>query len=52
MIDMINPEEKIISVLELSNGVYVYNSYNADKEVPLISVPGCAVDFGKVFTED
>jgi Uma2 family endonuclease len=49
MVDLINPEEKIVSVLVLSNGTYTYHNYNAEKEVPLVSIPGCAVDFSKVF---
>jgi Uma2 family endonuclease len=46
---MVDPEEKIISVLVLSNGTYTYHNYNAEKEVSLVSIPGCAVDFSKVF---
>jgi Uma2 family endonuclease len=46
---MVDTEEKIITVLELSNGSYLYHSYGAEKEVPLISIPGCTVDFSKVF---
>jgi Uma2 family endonuclease len=46
---MVDPEEKIISVLVLSNGTYTYHNYNAEKEVSLVSIPGCVVDFSKVF---
>jgi Uma2 family endonuclease len=48
---MVDPEEKIISVLELANGVYLYRSYTGEEEIPLVSIPGCAVDFGKVFAD-
>jgi Uma2 family endonuclease len=40
--------EKFVSVLELSNGFYLYHAYSAEKEIPLISVPGCTIDFSKV----
>ncbi|MDR1444065.1 MAG: Uma2 family endonuclease [Treponema sp.] len=46
---MVDTEEKIITVLELSNGSYLYPSYGAGQEVPLVSVPGCTVDFNRVF---
>jgi Uma2 family endonuclease len=46
---MVDPEEKIITALELSNGSYLYHSYGAEKEIPLISIPGCTIDFSKVF---
>lgn len=46
---MIDPEEKIITVLELSGGFYIHHSYDAKTELPLISIPGAAVDFSKVF---
>jgi Uma2 family endonuclease len=49
MVDIINPDERILTVLELNNGEYIYHAYPADREVPLVSVPGCAIDFGKVF---
>jgi Uma2 family endonuclease len=49
---MVDPEEKVISVLELANGSYIYRSYDAETEVPVISIPGCAVDFRKVFLEE
>jgi Uma2 family endonuclease len=41
-------EDKFVSVLELSNGFYLHHAYSAEKEIPLIIVPGCAVDFSKV----
>jgi Uma2 family endonuclease len=40
--------EKFVSVLELSNGFYLYHAYGAEKEIPLISVPGCTIDFSRV----
>ena len=48
---MIDPEEQIISVLELVNGRYIFKAYGAGDEVSLVSIPGCAVDFKKVFAE-
>jgi Uma2 family endonuclease len=47
MIDIIKADERILTVLELNNGEYLY--HRAEKEVPLISIPGCVIDFGKVF---
>ena len=41
-------EEKFVSVLELSNGFYIHHAYGAEKEIPLITIPGCSIDFGKV----
>ena len=46
---MIDPDEKIISVLVLSDGFYIFHSYSGEGEVPLASIPGCTVDFSKVF---
>jgi hypothetical protein len=48
---MVDPDNKIISVLELANGSYIYRTYEASAEVPLVSIPGCTVDFSKVFSE-
>jgi Uma2 family endonuclease len=47
---MVDPEEQIISVLELADGRYIYRNYGGEDEVLLASVPGCVVDFKKVFT--
>jgi Uma2 family endonuclease len=47
MVDIVSPDEKILTVLELSNGEYTYPL--ADHEVPVVSSPGCVIDFGKVF---
>ena len=46
---IIDPVEQIISALELINGRYVFHAYDGDDEVPLASIPGCTVDFKKVF---
>jgi Uma2 family endonuclease len=46
---IIDTEEKIVSVLLLSNGSYIYHSYGAESEVPLASIPGCTIDFSRVF---
>jgi Uma2 family endonuclease len=48
---MIDPDEKIISVLELSGGRFIHHAFSGEDEVPLITVPGCIVDFKKVFEE-
>lgn len=40
--------EIIISVLELSGGSYIHHAYGTEKEIPLITVPGCFIDFSKV----
>jgi Uma2 family endonuclease len=48
---MVDPDNKVISVLELANGSYIYRNYDGTAEVPLVSIPGCAVDFKKVFSE-
>jgi len=46
---IIDPEEQIISALELIEGRYFVHAYSGEDEVPLASIPGCAVDFKKVF---
>ena len=46
---IIDPVEQIISALELINGRYVFHAYGGGDEVPLTSIPGCTVDFKKVF---
>jgi Uma2 family endonuclease len=48
---MLDPEERIVSVLELAGGVYVYRAYTGEEEVPLASIPGCSVDFRRVFAD-
>jgi Uma2 family endonuclease len=40
--------EKFVSVLELSGGFYIHHAYGGEKEIPLITIPGCSVDFSKV----
>jgi Uma2 family endonuclease len=46
---IIDPEAQTISALELVNGEYVVTDYSGEDDVPLASIPGCAVDFRKVF---
>jgi Uma2 family endonuclease len=46
---IVDPDEQIITALELSNGKYFHNAYSGEDEVPLASIPGCTVDFKKVF---
>jgi Uma2 family endonuclease len=46
---IIDPEEQIISALELIDGRYFVHAYSGEDEVPLASIPGCTVDFKKVF---
>jgi len=46
---MIDPEEQVITTLEFDNGKYIHHGYSGDDEVPLITVPGCQIDFKKVF---
>ena len=46
---MVDPHEQLVSVLELVNGRYTYRNYSGEDEVQLTSIPGCSVDFKKVF---
>jgi Uma2 family endonuclease len=46
---IIDPEEQVITALELIDGKYFVRSYSGEAEVPLASIPGCTVDFKKVF---
>lgn len=46
---MVDPEAQIISTLEYVDGRYCYKSYSGEDEIPLVTVPGCAIDFKKVF---
>ncbi|MDR1858470.1 MAG: Uma2 family endonuclease [Treponema sp.] len=46
---MIDPDEQIVSVLQLIDGRYVFRAHNAEDEVSVASIPGCTVDFRKVF---
>ena len=46
---IIDPEEQIISTLELIDGRYFTRAYGGEDEVPIASIPGCTVDFKKVF---
>jgi Uma2 family endonuclease len=46
---IIDPEEQIITALELLDGKYRHRGYSGEDEVPLASIPGCTVEFKKVF---
>jgi Uma2 family endonuclease len=46
---IIDPDEQIITALELVNEKYLHSAYSGEDEVPLASIPGCTVDFKKVF---
>jgi Uma2 family endonuclease len=46
---IIDPEEQFINTLELVDGRYVFHAYSGEDEVQLASIPGCTVDFKKVF---
>ena len=46
---MIDPEEQIISTLEYIDGKYIYHKYSGENEISLITIPGCTIDFKKVF---
>jgi Uma2 family endonuclease len=46
---IIDPEEQIISVMELSNGRNIYRAYTGKDEVQLITIPGCTVNFKQIF---
>jgi len=48
---IIDPEEQIITALELVNGNYITHTFSGEDEVPLTSIPGCTVDFKKVFND-
>jgi len=46
---IIDPETQIISAMELINNRYAIRSWSGEDEVPLATIPGCTVDFKKVF---
>ena len=46
---IIDPETQIISVMELIDNRYAIRSYSGEDEVPLVTIPGCTVDFKKIF---
>ena len=48
---MIDPEEKIITALEFSNGKFIHRSFSGEDDVPLLAIPGCVIEFKKVFEE-
>jgi Uma2 family endonuclease len=46
---IIDPEEQIVTALELVDGGEVTHNYGSEDEVPVASIPGCTVDFKQVF---
>jgi len=46
---MVDPEDQVITALEFSNGKYIYHSFLGEDDVPLLTIPGCVIDFKKVF---
>jgi Uma2 family endonuclease len=46
---IIDPETQIISAMELIDGRYAIRAYSGEDEVPLATIPGCTVDFKKIF---
>lgn len=46
---IIDPEEQIITVLTLSDNGYITHNYSGKNIVQLTTIPGCAIDFKKVF---
>jgi Uma2 family endonuclease len=46
---MIDSEEQVISDLELADGKYFFRAYTGEDEVPLLTIPGCTVNFKQVF---
>ena len=48
---IVDPEEQIIMALEFRDGKYIYDSFSGEDDVPLFTIPGCVVEFKKVFAE-
>ncbi|MCL2230075.1 MAG: Uma2 family endonuclease [Treponema sp.] len=48
---MVDPEEQIISTLEYKDDNYNYKNYTGEDDVPLSTIPGCVIEFKKVFEE-
>jgi len=46
---MVDPEEQVITVLEFSDGKYIHHGFSGEDDVPLLTIPGCVVEFKKVF---
>jgi Uma2 family endonuclease len=46
---MIDSEEQIIIVLKLEDNQYCIHTYTGEDEVPLLTIPGCAINFKQVF---
>ena len=49
---MVDPEDQVISVLEMVNGRYVFRANSGEDEVQLLTIPGCTVNFKMVFETD
>jgi len=46
---ILDPEEQIVTVLELSGGKYIHHAFSGEDDVPLLTIPGCVIEFKKVF---
>ena len=46
---MVDSEEQFTTTFKLVDGRYFTRPYGGEDEVPLASIPGCAVDFKQVF---
>ena len=46
---MVDPEEQVITALEFSDGKYIHHSFSGADDVPLLTIPGCIIEFKKVF---
>lgn len=46
---MIYPEDQVISALEYSDNNYYCQNYSGEDDVPLFTIPGCTIEFKKVF---
>jgi len=46
---IIDPDEQIITALELSNGKYICHAFSGEDDVQLFTILGCTIEFKKVF---
>jgi len=46
---IIDPENQTIVALEFSNGRYIHHGFSGEDDVPLLTIPGCVIEFKKVF---
>jgi len=46
---IIDPENQTIMALEFSNGNYIHHGFSGDDDVPLLTIPGCVIEFKKIF---